>query len=413
MSPNSPGTSPTRRRRSGRTRRRTFPISGLEWLQRKYELQGETIAALDALAPDAGDPVLRAALRERLERERLLFDTGFTPRLVAGLATPVHLVRYAIEGLTVTPDAAGEALLARLEAAPAAVRQYAGSLRWARDHADRFTGTGIAPVRQLDTLAAQVESWVALDWFGSVPIADGRGCLGAARACGQRPTRSTSRSTSSSLLLRDELRPVATEVDGVGEEVYQDLAAAMLGARVDLAETYAYGWAELERLVAEARALAAGSAARGTIPSGTRHPVSTSIRGTASTGSTRSATGSSSASPRPPTRWSRRSTCRSASGMSSASSRRRRRAWSTTRPVRRTDRRRAGSCGRSRAACRSRRPGRRCRACTTRGCRATTCSSSSRRRIPSCTRGSATSATSTATRRAGRTTPSSSPTSSG
>ena len=242
-----------------------LPDLGLEWLQRKYELQGETIAALDALAPDAGDPVLRAALRERLERERLLFDTGFTPRLVAGLATPVHLVRYAIEGLTVTADAAGEALLARLEAAPAAVRQYAGALRWARDHADRFTGTGIAPVRQLDTLAAQVESWVALDWFGSVPIAPEADAAASARVRAAADEINVALGELV-LLLRDELRPVASEVDGVGEEVYQDLAAAMLGARIDLAETYAYGWAELERLVAEARALAAGLGGSGDDP---------------------------------------------------------------------------------------------------------------------------------------------------
>ncbi len=143
---------------------------GPAWLQRRYELQGETLAALDALPADAGDSTLRAALRERLERERLLFDTGFTPRLVAGLASPVHLIRYAIEGLTVTPDAAGDELVARLEAAPHGVAQYIDALRWSRDNAGRFTGTGVAPVRQLDTLADQVELWVSADWFGSVPI---------------------------------------------------------------------------------------------------------------------------------------------------------------------------------------------------------------------------------------------------
>ena len=232
-----------------------LPDLGPDWLQRKYALQGETIAALDAISPDAGDPVLRAALRERLERERLLFDTGFTPRLAAGLATPVHLVRHAFEGLTVTADAAGEALIVRLEAAPAAVRDYAASLRWARENADRFSGWGIAPRRQLDTLAAQVESWVASDWFGSIPIAEGTDAVTATRM------RAAADATAAALtelvaLLRDELRPDASQVDGVGERVYEDLAAAMLGARVDLADTYAFGWSELERLIAEARALA-------------------------------------------------------------------------------------------------------------------------------------------------------------
>ncbi|SFS15469.1 Uncharacterized conserved protein, DUF885 familyt [Microbacterium sp. cf046] len=230
---------------------------GPEWLQRKYALQGEALSALDALPPEAGDPTLRAALRERLERERLLFDTGFTPRLVAGLATPVHLIRYAIEGLTVTADAAGDELVARLEAVPSGVAQYIDALRWSRDAADRFSGTGVAPVRQLDTLADQVQVWVDADWFGSVPIA---GAVDAQTRARVRRAADAANVALADLIgvLRDELRPVAPTVDGVGAEVYADLAAAMLGARIDLMDTYAYGWAELERLVTEARNLAAG-----------------------------------------------------------------------------------------------------------------------------------------------------------
>lgn len=230
-----------------------LPDLGPQWLQRKYALQGETLVALDAT--DGGDAVLRAALRERLERERLLFDSGFTARLVAGLATPVHLVRSAVEGLTVTPDAAGEALLRRLEAAPTAVRQYAAALRWSRDNAGRFAGWAVAPVRQLDTLTEQVQSWIGRDWFGSVPVADGTDAAAAGRV------RAAADETAAALaelvaLLRDELRPVAPTEDGVGADRYPDLAAGMLGARVDIAETYAYGWSELARLVDEARTLA-------------------------------------------------------------------------------------------------------------------------------------------------------------
>lgn len=240
-----------------------LPDLGPEWLQRKHELQAEALVALGSASE--GDEVLRAALRERLERERLLFAVGFTPRLVAGLATPVHLVRYAIEGLTVTPDAAGEALLRRLEAAPAAVRQYVAALRWSRDNADRFTGPGVAPVRQLDTLADQVQAWIDRDWFGGIPLAEGTDAAAAARV------RAAADETAVALtelvaLLRDELRPVAPVADGVGAELYPDLAAGMLGARIDIAETYAYGWSELERLVDEARALAADLGGSGDDP---------------------------------------------------------------------------------------------------------------------------------------------------
>src|SRR6478736_2911220 len=237
----------------GRTDGPLLPDLGPEWLQRRYALQGETLEALDDVPEGDGDTALRVALRERLERERLLFDTGFTTRLVAGLATPVHLVRYAFEGLTVTPDAAGTALVAKLEAAP--VAQYIDTLRWSRDHADRFTGSGIAPVRQLHTLATQVESWIASDWFGSIPVAEGTDAATRARV------RAAADEIGAALtglvpVLRDELRPDAPSEDGVGAEVYADLAAAMLGARIDLADTYAFGWAELERLVGQARELA-------------------------------------------------------------------------------------------------------------------------------------------------------------
>lgn len=225
------------------------------WLRRRYDLQGEVLESLDALPADAGDPALRAALRERLERERLLFDTGFTPRLVAGLATPVHLVRYAVEGLTLTADAEGRAQLARLEAAPAAVREYLASLRWARENADRFTGSGVAPLRQLDTLAAQLERWIEADWFGSVPVAPA--VDEGIRARVRRAADETNRALADLVAaLRGDLRDAAPTEDGVGEDVYPDLAAAMLGARIDLVDTYAYGWTELARLTDEASALA-------------------------------------------------------------------------------------------------------------------------------------------------------------
>lgn len=229
---------------------------GPEWLQRKYDLQGEVLATLSTLPPDAGDPTLRAALAERLERERLLFDTGFTPRLVAGLASPVHLIRYAIEGLTVTADAAGRELIDRLEAVPHGIAQYIETLRWARENPARFRGTAVAPVRQLDTLADQLDLWVRADWFGSVPVDD---AVDAATRARVRAAADRANVALAELItvLRGELRPVAPTRDGVGADVYPDLAAAMLGARIDLADTYAYGWAELERLVAEARALAA------------------------------------------------------------------------------------------------------------------------------------------------------------
>ncbi|MGC5221048.1 DUF885 domain-containing protein [Micromonospora sp. DT81.3] len=240
---------------------------GPAWLLERYALQRRTLADLDALPPAAGDETLRAALRERVERERLLFDTGFTTRLVAGLASPVHLIRYSFEGAQLTPDAASVRLVARLRAVPRAIGQYIDTLRWSRAQglAGRFSGTGVAPVRQIDTLAAQVEAWAADDWFGSLTVLEG------ADAAHRADFRAAAEEANTALrglteFLREDLRPSAPTADGVGEAVYGDLAAAMLGARIDVADTYAFGWRELERLTDEATLLASPLGGTGADP---------------------------------------------------------------------------------------------------------------------------------------------------
>jgi uncharacterized protein (DUF885 family) len=56
--------------------------------------------------------------------------------------------------------------------------------------------------------------------------------------------------------LRDELAPVASERDAVGPDRYLLAARRHLGTTLDPGQTYAFGWAELNRLEAEMSALA-------------------------------------------------------------------------------------------------------------------------------------------------------------
>ena len=50
------------------------------------------------------------------------------------------------------------------------------------------------------------------------------------------------------LFLTDELEPQGRDREGVGREAYALASRYFLGAEVDLDETYAWGWAELQRL---------------------------------------------------------------------------------------------------------------------------------------------------------------------
>lgn len=247
---------------------RPLPDLSPEWLEEKYALQGRMLERL-ARTDAADDAVLRAALMERLTSDRALFDTGFTMRLIAGLACPVHLVLYSIDGLTITADAAGESVIERLEAAPEAIDQYVRALGRARElgREGRFSGSGVAAVRQIDILAGQVEGWVANDFFGNLPRASDLPAPLAQRAdlAGRATTESLKRLIS---FLRDDLRADAPIDDAMGPEVYPSMVTSMLGSDpgLDLDEVYAYGWSELERLVAESRSLAEQLGGRGDDP---------------------------------------------------------------------------------------------------------------------------------------------------
>ncbi len=89
-------------------------------------LDRRTVAALDA-APD-DDHLLAAAMRERLSSDIALDEVGFTRRLLAPLATPVHLVRQVFDGLPLADADDGEVLLANLEAVPQTLADYLATL---------------------------------------------------------------------------------------------------------------------------------------------------------------------------------------------------------------------------------------------------------------------------------------------
>ncbi|MCU1550943.1 MAG: hypothetical protein JWR36_1503 [Glaciihabitans sp.] len=226
------------------------------WYSDRHELDRSTSAAL-GLAEGNADAVLKEAFAERLASYQSLFDTGFTTRLLAPLATPVHFLREEFEAVTVTPDEAGDAILERLRRAPAALADYTETLRWSRAEGDcgRFSGTGVAGATQVRTVADQVSTWIDLDFYRSIPI-DDRVTADKRAEFDKAADEMTAASLEFVRFLRDDLLPTAPTRDAVGDEVYGATARSFLGAPLDLDEIYDFGWSELHRLVDEARVLA-------------------------------------------------------------------------------------------------------------------------------------------------------------
>ncbi len=209
--------------------------------ERRRRLAAATLARLGrADVRDDGERMLRAALEERLTSDVALHDVGFTTALLAPLATPVHRVRRTFDDL---PGNDWDSIGRELARVPAALREYAATLT-----ASAKRGHVVAR-RQVLAVAAQCDGWVGDGFYPSL-VAPAPELAAAADAA-------AAATTAFAAFLRDDLLPRAGTRDGVGREVYEVTSAAFLGARIDVDETYAWGWEELAALTARARSVAA------------------------------------------------------------------------------------------------------------------------------------------------------------
>ena len=247
----------------GRTASNRLPDFSADWAAGRRALDEATaakLAALDVRTIASGDRALHAALRERLGNDIALFDTGFTPRLLAPLATPVHEVREAFDDTVITPDDAGDAILERLASVPSTLADLRERYEWSRaDGAiGRFSGGGVATRTQISIAADQIASWIdpsGMAYFENLNSTN----LDSARR--QRMEKAASAATHAfaefESFLRTDLLPTGSDQEAVGDAVYHATSRAFLGSDLDLDEIYDFGWSELERLVAQARDIAA------------------------------------------------------------------------------------------------------------------------------------------------------------
>ncbi|NED97025.1 DUF885 domain-containing protein [Phytoactinopolyspora alkaliphila] len=195
------------------------------------------------------DQLLGLALEERLTSDAALDEVGFARRLLAPLASPIHLVRQVFDDLPRETPEDYRVVAENLREVPRALREYAATLSTA-------AGRGhVVARRQVGLVADQIDAWVAADFYGGLVA----GCPDAALTgqIGEAAHRATEASVGLAEWLRSDLMGRAPARDAVGHEVYQVTAGAFLGAEVDLDELYEWGWQELTRLATEARQVAA------------------------------------------------------------------------------------------------------------------------------------------------------------
>lgn len=211
-----------------------------------------TVAAVTAVVPvDRRDEVARAAMLERLQAELARHDSGWAMADLNTIDSPLQWFRETFDLMAVDTAADWSVVARRLAALPDAVDGYRAGL-------DAAAARGrVAAARQVRLCAGIARRWAgttAEPGFYASFVADGptelRDELERAAEATATALRGLAEHLESSLL------PRAPAADGVGRERYRVESRWFSGADLDLEETYAWGWAELARIVDEKAAVA-------------------------------------------------------------------------------------------------------------------------------------------------------------
>ncbi|WP_417216837.1 DUF885 domain-containing protein [Arthrobacter sp.] len=209
----------------------------------------ETLGALEGLEPvDDVDAVTLDAMRERLGLDLELHATGITE--LNNIACPAQDIRAIFDLMpTDTAEQWGH-IAGRLANVGAAIDGYIASLGKSRDAGH------VAAQRQVKIVIEQARDYAKDGGFFTTLAADARPTEGALEeslrsGLARNAADAADAYTRLADFLETGLLPAAPEKDAVGREYYSLCSRRFIGAAVDLDETYAWGVAELDRLIAE------------------------------------------------------------------------------------------------------------------------------------------------------------------
>ncbi len=227
----------------------------IEAYRREVQLVTRTLAALDDAAADYGpaapmdsvDAVTHAALSEELTLRATMAGRvidGIDPVPLNVLDCAVQSLRDVFDLMSTQTEEQWRWVLARLQAVPAALSDYADSLRFsARSGA-------VAPRRQVVSVGKQCADQAADQTSTYTALIATAGGIDADLLVALEEAARAANAAYGALadFVADELLDLAPEADAVGSERYRLLSRSFLGTDVDLAETYRWGQQELERI---------------------------------------------------------------------------------------------------------------------------------------------------------------------
>jgi uncharacterized protein (DUF885 family) len=227
----------------------------------RHDLDLDTTAALhQATVTDHRSQAARDGMIERLAVAMELYSSGQTESSLNVISSWPQYLRSVFDLMPVEGEQALHNLASRMSAMP---RAFDGLRQTYLKAAKRGQ---VAPRRQVAEVVRQCAEWSApgRDFFsGLVRRTQANGSI---RADLDRAAAAASAATAEfGRFLESELLPLALDRDAVGRERYELSSRVFLGATIDLDDAYAWGWAELLRIEAEMRQVAAQIVPSGTV----------------------------------------------------------------------------------------------------------------------------------------------------
>ncbi|MCY7396397.1 MAG: DUF885 domain-containing protein [Nocardioides sp.] len=211
----------------------------------REDLARTTYAAVrDATPEDERERVAQAAFLERTGLEIEIAEAGLARCQLNVIDSPLHELRMAFDLMSTDDEVAWAHIDARLAGMPGALEGWRTTLR------EESTVGHVVARRQYLEVAEQVRNWTgqageAGDFFTALAA---RGPASLQAALSEHAHAASQAVALTGRFLETELAPLGREKEAVGREHYALASRQFLGARVDLDETYAWGWQELERL---------------------------------------------------------------------------------------------------------------------------------------------------------------------
>ena len=219
----------------------------------RADLDRRTLAALASIEPgDERELVAKEAMAERLELSLARFDAGEVVSEMSVISSGLHDLRQVFDLMPTEGTEAAGNIIARLEGLPDALSDLRVTLL------DAAAEGQVAARAQMVEVFKQTEIWTSPsgdDFYRNLArrVTDMTGTQRERlEALAERATQAT---VEFGHFLRDELAPLGRDKQAAGRERYELASQYFLGARVDLDETYAWGFEELHRLETEMAAV--------------------------------------------------------------------------------------------------------------------------------------------------------------